>query len=386
MKVLYDFNGFETYVGGVSKCMVELIQHLPEYVEKQIAIEYCNNIHFHHAQLLPGIKRVELTANKFITKRYFPGKYRLYSLIERYFPKFPSYKNLNRPVSIEALNKQDFDVFHCPGTSVDMYFLDYLKGKPFVLTVHDMTSEKFFPKGNKQSIIKQFLVPKASHIIVVSEKTKFDLMEMMRVPEDKITVIYHGTSAPLITDKKNFIDEPYFLYVGNRLGYKNFNQTLVDFAIFHKKYPDVKFVVSGNEFTPKERYLVRKLGLCNVVINFFASEYELANLYQNAKAFIYPSLYEGFGLPILESFSYECPVLLNDTSCFPEIAQDAALYFHSRPDEGISNLPGMLEDMLLMSTEDRSSLIEKGKRRAQFFSWKIAAEKMAEVYKYVLNR
>ena len=384
MKVLFDYDGFRGRVGGVPRCTVELIKHFPDYVDVEISIAVCDNIHFLESLIKPSVRPCAVNDRNFPTRRDFRGKRKLFELTEKIFPSFPSYSNVNKPLSIAALKKQDFDVFHCPSTTADTYFLEYLQDKPFVLTVHDMISELFFPPNNSQTKVKSKLVPLASHIVTVSQNTKIDLMRLMNVPEEKISVIYHGAPSIAPMDSPRLLPEPYFLYIGRRERYKNFDQTLIDFAAFHKDFPEVVFVVVGGPFNGEERELVKSLGVEACVKNVLASEPELVSLYKNAIGFIFPSLYEGFGLPILEAFTYECPVLLNDTSCFPEIAGDAGVFFHSRPERKESNLPEVMRKVYSMSQGERDNIINKGLARRRCFSWEESSKRLAEVYRSVL--
>ena len=105
---------------------------------------------------------------------------------------------------------------------------------------------------------------------------------------------------------------------------------------------------------------------------------ELQNLYAHALCFIYPSVYEGFGIPILEAYSANCPVLLNYASCFPEIAQDAALYFHL--DDNSSDLDVIMESFLQMSEYEREVLLNKQRQRLEYFSWQKSARELANIY------
>ena len=385
MKVLFDFDAFNGFVGGVSRCMVNLIENLPEEVEPEIAIKVCDNVHFLSSSLKGNVTPCKVNPKDFITKKNFIGKHILYRAIQKYIPFFPTYRNVNKPLSIEALQKQDFDLFHCPSTVPDMYFLNYLQKKPFVLTVHDMISELYGTPGNVQAAKKALLVPRSSHIVTISQRSKEDLINILNVPEEKISVIYHGAPTVVLPVGKRIIEDPYFLFVGRRRGYKNFDQTLKDFAVFHSQYKEVKLVTTGETFNKEELIMIRKLGLQEEVYNIFATEMELANLYKYAIGFIYPSLYEGFGLPILEAFTYDCPTLLNDTSCFPEIGGNAAIYFHSRPDENSSDLPEKMALIYTMSAAERETLIEKGRIRCNFFSWKESSRQMADVYKVVIS-
>jgi glycosyltransferase involved in cell wall biosynthesis len=136
---------------------------------------------------------------------------------------------------------------------------------------------------------------------------------------------------------------------------------------------------TGNSFTEEERSLINKLELNDLVINKgIVSDNQLANLYHFAACFVYPSLYEGFGIPILEAFKHRCPVALSNTSCFPEIARDSALYFDPNDTKSISNT-------IIKVIENREKLIELGTKRMYDFSWEKAAQETEYVYKWAVK-
>ena len=110
----------------------------------------------------------------------------------------------------------------------------------------------------------------------------------------------------------------------------------------------------------------------------------LYSLYHNALCFVYPSEYEGFGIPILEAFQADCPVLLNNASCFPEIAGDAAFYFDMNSND--SNLAEQLERLLSMSSEEKTHLLSKQRKRLSKYSWEDSAKKMDDVYQSVIKQ
>ena len=112
------------------------------------------------------------------------------------------------------------------------------------------------------------------------------------------------------------------------------------------------------------------------------SDNEMYSLYHNAICFVYPSEYEGFGIPILEAYQAECPVLLNNASCFPEIAGDAAIYFNL--DKDGSDLANKVELLLSLSLEERQSLIDKQKDRLKRYSWENSAKQMAAIYQSIV--
>jgi glycosyltransferase involved in cell wall biosynthesis len=139
---------------------------------------------------------------------------------------------------------------------------------------------------------------------------------------------------------------------------------------------DLFIICVGNPFNDNEIQFLSRLKIRERFITIKASDQMLATLYENALAFVYPSYYEGFGIPILEAFFMKCPVLLNDSSCFKEIASDAALYFNSKSMSSIrTEINKIISDPSL-----RRSLINKGLERVSHFSWESSAKATANVY------
>ena len=136
----------------------------------------------------------------------------------------------------------------------------------------------------------------------------------------------------------------------------------------------------GGKFTREEMQLLSTLGIIGQISQYDLSDDNLAHFYKNALAFIFPSLYEGFGIPILESFACGCPLLCSDTSSLPEIAGEAACYFDPYSEASIQNvLLKVLED-----THLRNDLILKGYERLKKFSWQQTAEQTKKIYESVL--
>ena len=382
MKILYDYQAF-TYQkwGGVSKSFCELICHRPEGTEYQISIVESDNCHLLASHLVEHVDSISRDLASFHKNHSFLGREKIFNLLGE-TGLLHTAESANKRESIKALKKGGFDVFH--PTFFDNYFLSYLDGKPFVLTVHDLMPELFgWYKKDPQIKNKPELCEKAAAIIAVSENTKRDLCRFYHVPEDKIHVVYHGAPSTLSSYGEKMIEDPYFLYVGGRNAYKNWKQTIKDFFIFHKNRPEVKMIFTGGGFNREEQLFLEELNITNSVRALFVTESQMGNLYKNAIAFVFPSLYEGFGMPILEAFANECPVLLNNKSCFPEIGGNAALYFESNSD-GCSNLPEIMEEIYSLKAEERRKLIEKGLFRLKHFSWKKSSEMLFDIYKNVM--
>lgn len=382
MKVLYDYQAFQMQkVGGVSNCFVELIAHLPNSVDWTIGLKESNNVHLREKGLLPDVKEQSLVAENFLTKRPFKGKATLFKYLNEHFNSFPSSEHINQKYCIDLLEEQDFDLFH--PTFFHPYFLKYLGNKPFVLTVHDFITDKFCSPNDVQTQRRKLLASKAAHLIAVSEQTKQDAVDFLHVPSDKISVIYHGVSIPDNIAYKKVVDGNYFLFVGRRGDYKNFKPMIKAMAEFLKKHTDYKLVCTAGDFNKDEMALFDNLGIKDRIVHVFASYTELLSLYKYAMAFIYPSLYEGFGIPILEAYAMRCPVLLSEESCFPEIAGEAALYFKLNQHE--NTLTPLLEKFSRMSSEEIDSLISKQNCQLQKYSWEKSAKQLADVYSMVLS-
>ena len=379
MKVLYDHQAFDMQrYGGVSNCFVQLISNFPQKVAYDISLLECDNYHLRDSGLI-NIPPKSFPPEKFLLNRHFLGQGILYGWYSKVFPSKTS-DGRNRLYSIEKLKRGDFDVFH--PTFFDPYFLPYLNGKPFVLTVHDMIPELFPSSSNDSQVkVKPLLCQKAAHIVAVSERTKQDLVRLLHVPEEKISVIYHG--APNYDDCTSLmpiLDGQYILYVGQRRdSYKNFLPMLKSLVPVLQHYQAIKVVCTGPDFTKAERLFMKDAGICNKVIHRYVNDQELQNLYAHALCFIYPSVYEGFGIPILEAYRANCPVLLNEVSCFPEIAQEAAVYFHLNDQS--SDLDQVMENFLRMTDRERNLLLERQRERLSCFSWQKSAQKLTDLYK-----
>lgn len=380
MKILYDHQIFTSQsFGGISKSFCELIGNLPIGTDWQIGVKQSNNHHLLNSGLDLKIQKPRLAFEQIGT--YIPGHHKkgVYNLVNRLFPFIPTLENVNKSESIRLINSHQFDIFH--PTYYDCYFMSLLNKEKLVITIHDMMPEIY---GIDKNTARQKLIQaqRADAIIAVSEKTKEDVVRIMNISPDKIHVIYHGGPISPRCDSARIIAEPYYLFVGKRDGYKNFSRTLIDISEVVKHTSNFKLICVGPSFNQNEKDLIESLRLNNNVCNCRATDEELANLYTYAEAFIFPSLYEGFGMPILEAFAYNCPIILNETSCFPEIAQNAAIYFRS---DGVrSNLAKVILEFEEMSNQEKKFLIDRGQERLSHFGWKDSAQQLNALYASLL--
>lgn len=254
-----------------------------------------------------------------------------------------------------------------------------------VITVYDMIHERCagtFAPDDRTRHVKAHAVRRADHVICISENTRRDLVELLQVPYERTSVVYLGYSLTNthVSHVPNF-ERPYVLYVGQRNGYKNWQAVLQAFGQSRHLQRNFMLVCfGGGRLRSEELALIEKLRVH--VVQLGGSDEVLAGLYSSASAFVYPSLYEGFGIPPLEAMSLGCPVVCSRTSSLPEVVGDAAQTFDpSHPEDITSALESVLSDSRLAS-----SLIAKGRTRAQTFSWAKCADETLAVYHDVLGR
>lgn len=367
MKILYDHQVFSTQThGGISRYFSELMKQFslagePNY---ELALGYSNNEYLNSWSL--GHYKT------FLKGRNFRGKQELLYA-------------LNKVKSKKAISRGDFDIFH--PTYYHPYFLKYIGGKPFVLTIYDMIHEIFaqdFPPTDKTSKFKNLLAQKAAKIIAVSENTKNDAVRLLGIDEEKVTVIYLGNSLPKFPANQSFelpVPDRYILFVGNRNGYKNFEIFIKATRPLLFEYKDLSVVCAGGgNFTNYEKHLFKKLRLEKKIYRFEGGDEVLAFLYQKAIAFVFPSLYEGFGIPVLEAFGCGCPVVLSNTNALVEIGREAAVYFDPKNEVSIREAVCSV----ISNEETRRNLITRGFKRMRKFSWSEAAHHTATVYKSIV--
>lgn len=256
---------------------------------------------------------------------------------------------------------------------------------PRVLTVYDMIHELFpqsFGANDPVAGNKAAAVRRADHVFCISESTRRDLLERHRLPEDRVSVTYIGCDALPAAgpDVRDLVGEgTYLLYVGARSGYKNFSGLLETYASSAWLTGNFRLVCfGGGALTPGERKRMRELGLSEThVVQVGGGDERLASLYRNAAAFVYPSLYEGFGIPPLEAMSCGCPVVCSNTSSIPEVVGDAGEYFDPRQ---VGSMRAAIE-RVLQSPTDRQALVERGWERHKQFSWERCARETLDVYR-----
>jgi glycosyltransferase involved in cell wall biosynthesis len=236
---------------------------------------------------------------------------------------------------------------------------------------------ELFPFGNPH-MEKRAFVDAADVIFCISAATMQDLFHLYGQPDAPVVVTPLGVDARFRPDVPPVSGLPahYVLFIGNRGGYKDFGVLAQAFA--HCGFPDdVKLIAAGGgAFSPEEEESLRRLGLSTQVTRVDLADAELPGAYAHALCFVFPSRYEGFGLPTLEAMASGCPTILVSSSSHPEVGGDAALYFPPGDADGLSRL--MME--LVASPERRAERRAAGLERAADYSWRHTARRTVEGY------
>ncbi len=365
MKIFYDHYAF-SYLkfGGISRYISELLKHIPKENWSTSTL-VTNNRHIQNSGLIK-------TAG-FLPKMNFRGKERIMF-------------NLNLPYTRYKLRTEEWDVFHATWFATP--YLNDIKNKPVVVTIHDLIYDVFFKDKDipyKEKIINmgRKSAERADKVIAVSQHTKSDMVREWGIDEKKIEVIYHGVDkTPKSISSTRIIDNPYIFFAGGgRSLNKNFEHLVEAFAILSNKYEDLRLVCSGSNFSEAERQLIEHWKIQDKVLHFYATEQQMAQLYHDALMLVVPSYYEGFGMPILEAMIYDCPVVLSDTSCFPEIAGDAGIYFDPYNSEEMCTKM----ELLVEDESTRKQQTERGRQRLNQFSWEKCTEEHLNLYQSIIK-
>ena len=266
-----------------------------------------------------------------------------------------------------------------------MYDPEYLPknlSQKKILTIHDTIHEKFSAsyKDNFFSKRKKIL-EKMDRIICVSENTKKDLIEFYNLNNKKISVIYNGgdhLNDVLISEKSNKSSEkPYILYVGSRSKYKNFRLFVESYKKSERLVNDFKIVCfGGGNFSKNEINFFRNLKISDNIDLISGNDATLKFYYKNASLFVYPSLYEGFGLSILEAINIDCPVLVSDIPVFREILNNNINFFDPKSHEDlIFNM-----EKILFSNDNKNKLISNGKEISKKYLWSNCYTQTVDLY------
>lgn len=358
MRIFYDGQVYKLSPNrGISRYFANIISRLPDsYTPLLTTYNSGVNNPFH-----PNLQI-------FKYRRFKPQ--RLAYWLEKYYFRSVTASNsfdVAHPTYYSLLSSQEINTYHCP----------------VVLTVwdmiHELFSEQMDPCG-QYAEEKRKAIFAAQIIICISENTKKDLLERYSLPENRVKVTYlaSGIDTSIAYGLEPVPSRPYYLYVGSRdSGYKNFDGLLSAFAKAASVQSDISLCVVGSPFNRTEKKMIVDLGLNNRIDHYsHASDNHLAKLYRCSIALVYPSLYEGFGIPPLEAMSCGTATIAANCSSIPEVVGDAGILFDP---QAISDLADILL-FLFDNSIERDRLVAKGYERAQLFSWDKTAAKTINVY------
>ncbi len=287
------------------------------------------------------------------------------------------------------------DLFHSP----DFTLPPTLPGVPTVLTVHDLSFVRDPDSADER--LRAYLnrvvprsVRRATHVLADSQATRQDLVELWDTPAEKVTVIHCGVESRFrpVTDSAELAavraryrlsPGPYILAVSTLQPRKNYQRLVQAFAVVAARHPDLSLVIAGGRGWKYETILAepKRLGVEERVrFPGFVADDDLPALLSAAELFAYPSLYEGFGIPILEAMACGTPVLASNRSSLPEVTGDAGLEVDPLDTSALAiGMERLLTDQAL-----RSDLIARGRERAARFTWAEAARRLLTVYNRLL--
>jgi glycosyltransferase involved in cell wall biosynthesis len=301
------------------------------------------------------------------------------------------------------LSRSIVRIFPFVHSNVDLYHPTYytdpfisLHKFPTIVTIHDMIHEKysdFFDRGYSRSRLKAYISAKlkcmihATAIISVSQSTADDILDTYPfIESSKIYVVPHGShhlgrptsklfdTSPFLF---NLTNQPYILYVGSRSNYKGFFILLRALASIPSFSNLIKLVCIGSHFTINEHTAIQSLGLTNTVISYSANDCEMAHLYSSALCFVYPSFCEGFGLPILEAMSLNCPIICSDIPPFREVGGSLPFYYNPYD---FTHLSSLLSYIIANSSSIKVAQQYSSMLQASLFTWRNTARLTYDVY------
>lgn len=292
------------------------------------------------------------------------------------------------------LRKNNIDVLHAQYIT-PLWLPKKIK---VVTTIHDV-SWKFYPRHIKKSdlFFLNVLIPislkRANFVITVSQTSKKDIVSIYKLPSEKVVAIYNGVGEKfnsfIVSDaelgqvrKKYSLPENFILYVGTLQPRKNIPALLEAFNMLNTKYKilNTKLVIAGgrgHNYDKRIDMLMEKYKLQDkVLFPGFVDEKDLPTMYKLSNIFVFPSLYEGFGIPVIEAMAMGAPVIVSNKSCLPEVVGEAG--FIIDPDNS-EEFAGVIYK-ILFNSDLRNCLIEKGYKRAKDFNWNKMAEETLKLY------
>lgn len=366
MKVFFDYQIFllQKY-GGISRYITKLNEYLnyqninskiysPISINEYLLLNKKNQInHFKFNKIFRFCTKAFNFYNNFFTSIY----------LEKFKPD----------IIHQTYYKQEYNFKH---------------GTPVVITIYDLIHEKINQNFelSENGKWKKKSIKKADHIICISKQTQDDLINFYNIDKKKTSVIHLGTDLALnklasisnnISEKKKFL-----LYVGERGRYKNFKNFIIAFSLSSYLKKEFNIICCGSvNFSKEEKIFFKKNNLnFNTIKYIDATDSQLISLYKNATSLISPSIFEGFGLPVIEAISLGCPVIASNIKVYKEILGINAIYFDPI---NVDNIKAVLEKNLL-SRIILNKLSITALDHSKNYTWDSCVKKTINVYKKVI--
>ncbi len=350
MKITYDSDIFAIQqYGGISRYYVELLKKISKYQSYNV-----------NAGVLSGLHRNHYLKNLDLNLKSKPTYVRNFKGAGFALTRFNWCFNA-------IFSDPKTDIFHAT------YYRFPKRLSPSItkiITVYDMIHElypNYFGANDPTVVLKEKAINSADHILAISHNTKQDLMEIYQVPESKITVTYLGVDHLKVRKQQMHKRKNFLLYVGPRAGYKNFSGLLAAFSELVITNDNLDLIAfGGGYFNDCEKALMRKLNIpFERIKQISGSDEVLLDLYANALVFVYPSIYEGFGIPPLEAMAQGCPVVATKTSSIEEVlGTGASLCDPHNSSDMVNKVGAMIKDI-----EYRNSFVYKGFQQVKKYTW-----------------
>jgi glycosyltransferase involved in cell wall biosynthesis len=358
MKILFDGRVFQFQkAGGINRYFAEIIRGLPQDWLPIVAgaREFGDNVPSHPCLRVVNPPRIR------------PGRFQKRFNRTFWNPYLARVAELLHPTYYDLSTDFEWSDFSCP----------------VVVTVHDMIYARFPQQTDGAADIiraQRESVLRANRVVCVSKSTETDLLELIPEARGKTTVIHHGCSFPP-TERvagQDLFERPTFLWVGYRGGYKNFLFLLRAFAKAASVAGGIRLQVVGPALTSEERWQMHFLGITGKVIcSVYPDEPALQQLYHKSVALVYPSRYEGFGMPPLEAMACGTIAVTANTTSLPEVVGDGGIMLDPTDEAA------WVDTMIKLSSPfpERAKLLERGRNRVKQFSWKECARRHLEIYR-----